>query len=130
MCGNVLVQRDAQEGLHFVPIDHSYVLLKHTVPAGTRGEPKADRTARAEMFRPHNRVLSALGTLILWFGWYGFNCGSTLAAADGASSVAAKVAVTTTISAASGGLASLLAAYVYYRHLDITSLLNGIHAGG
>jgi len=52
----------------------------------------------------HNVAMQAIGTIILWFGWFGFNCGSTLAAA-GAMELASKVAVNTTLAACSGGIA-------------------------
>eukprot|EP01084_Bolivina_argentea_P127072 224806_1 len=50
----------------------------------------------------HNVPFQVLGTFILWFGWYGFNPGSTLAA-NGAMELASKVAVNTTFAAAMGG---------------------------
>ena len=59
-------------------------------------------------YAPHNIPNVALGTFLLWFGWYGFNCGSTLymAGFDNAQS-AALVAVNTTLCAASGGVSAM-----------------------
>lgn len=55
----------------------------------------------------HNVPFQVFGTLILWMGWYGFNCGSTLAA-NGAMDLASRVAVTSTLAAAAGGVTAAL----------------------
>ena len=75
---------------------------------------------------------AALGTFILWFGWYGFNPGSTLAQSSFPSAdISALCAVNTTLSAASAGMSSLLLRYLLSDDglLDITALTNGILAG-
>jgi len=77
---------------------------------------------------PHNTTLMSLGAMILWFGWYGFNCGSTLMLSGGAANVAGKVAVTTTISAASGCLVAVVISRVFEHTFDIGIALNGILA--
>merc|ERR1719181_1331481 len=55
-------------------------------------------------FEPHNVTFIVLGTILLWVGWYGFNCGSTLAMNESAGYLAAQVAVNTTLSPAAAGL--------------------------
>lgn len=73
----------------------------------------------------HNLVIAALGVFILWFGWYGFNPGSTLAAVDGI----AHVAVTTTLGAAAGAVASLIVSWIRVGKPDPSMTLNGTLAG-
>jgi len=75
----------------------------------------------------HSTVLAALGTFILWFGWYGFNGVSTLAFSNMA--VAIKVCVTTTISAAFGGASSFAIHCSIEKVPDVAPALNGILAG-
>jgi len=79
--------------------------------------------------QPHNHTLASLGVLILWFGWYGFNCGSTLMISDGASIVASRVATTTTLSAAGGAVSGAFIGKAVYGSYDIMFALNGILAG-
>jgi len=75
----------------------------------------------------HSTVLAALGTFILWFGWYGFNPVSTLAIQY--MEDAARVAVTTTLSAAAGGAATLAMHVALGNPPDVSPALNGILAG-
>lgn len=76
----------------------------------------------------HNISTMALGIFILWFGWYGFNCGSTLAII-GRGSIAAKVAVNTTIAACGGCLLALIVAHRLERTFNVCVAMNGILAG-
>eukprot|EP01065_Artemidia_motanka_P042109 TRINITY_DN558_c0_g1_i9.p2 TRINITY_DN558_c0_g1~~TRINITY_DN558_c0_g1_i9.p2 ORF type:complete len:572 (+),score=186.41 TRINITY_DN558_c0_g1_i9:154-1716(+) len=71
-------------------------------------------------------MLSALGVLILWFGWYGFNCGSTLAF-DGKN--AGKVATTTTLAPAAAAVTGTLLEFVLHRVYDLDLAMNCILAG-
>merc|ERR1711988_807003 len=67
--------------------------------------PRKGRFESGDDFAPHSLPLIVLGTLILWFGWYGFNCGSTLKMESTEyGMLAAIVAMNTTIAAAAGGL--------------------------
>jgi len=85
---------------------------------------------REEEFYPHSLPLVVFGTFCLWFGWYGFNCGSTLGlnnAENGA--LAAQVAVNTTLSASAAGIIVFSLRYGITRLYDVSGLCNGILAG-
>jgi len=81
-------------------------------------------TVRAIM--GHNLPLAALGVFILWFGWYGFNAGSTLSGTD---TSMASVAVTTTLAAAAGGILAMLTVWIVSGKPDVSMSLNGALAG-
>ncbi|MFW5710483.1 MAG: ammonium transporter [Spirochaetota bacterium] len=74
----------------------------------------------------HNMPLAALGVFILWFGWYGFNAGSTLSGTDPA---IAHVAVTTTLAAATGAIGAMVTSWLWFGKPDPSMSLNGALAG-
>lgn len=77
-----------------------------------------------------NLPLAALGTLILWMGWFGFNGGSVLKLGDIASANAvAMVFLNTNAAAAGGAIGALLIARLIFGKADLTMLLNGALAG-
>jgi len=82
-------------------------------------------------FAPHNMPMVVMGTFVLWFGWYGFNCGSTLGLSDAATaSNAAMIAMNSTLSAAAGGLTVFfLRLRAPGRKLDLSGMCNGILGG-
>jgi Amt family ammonium transporter len=85
-----------------------------------------------ENFEPHNIPFCVLGTFALWFGWYGFNPGSTLALHDADTAyLAGLVAVNTTLAPCAAGLVvfSLRAFVVEPKRLDVGGFCNGILAG-
>ncbi|TVR67610.1 MAG: ammonium transporter [Spirochaetaceae bacterium] len=74
----------------------------------------------------HSMPLAALGVFILWFGWYGFNAGSTLSGTD---LDIAYVATTTTLSAAAGAIAAMFTSWKWFGKPDPSMSLNGALAG-
>ncbi len=73
----------------------------------------------------HNLPLAALGVFILWFGWFGFNPGSTT---TGDSSIG-YIAVTTNLSAAAGAVVAMFVAWAIMKKPDASMALNGALAG-
>jgi Amt family ammonium transporter len=92
--------------------------------------PRIGRFDGTRTYEEHNKLLAALGVCILWFGWYGFNAGSTLAVSGGASALAGKVCFTTTIAAASAAVTcTLVGKFGPEKKYDLMSSLNGVLAG-
>lgn len=78
----------------------------------------------------HNLVTAALGVFILWFGWFGFNPGSQLAAAGTADQEAiSHVFLTTNLAACAGGLATIIVSWMKYGKPSLSLTLNGVLAG-
>jgi Amt family ammonium transporter len=75
----------------------------------------------------HNMSSAALGVLILWLGWFGFNPGSTMAAMNG--SAIAHILVNTNLAAATGAIAAMLTAWAWFKKPDLSMILNGCLAG-
>src|SRR5438132_2385334 len=86
---------------------------------------KFGHDGRANPIPGHNIPYAVLGTIILWFGWFGFNPGSTLSVDFGGFGYFAYVAMTTTIAAASGALGGILTAWPVLKKPDISMMLNG-----
>src|SRR5918995_2296408 len=77
----------------------------------------------------HNMAYTTLGVLILWFGWFGFNAGSTLGIQSGDKlGYFAYVALTTNVAAAAGALGGILTSWLVVRKPDLSMLLNGVVA--
>jgi len=86
-----------------------------------KGEPGGGPTA------PHDLNIAAIGGVILWFGWYGFNPGSTLSALDAAG--IGRVATNTTLAAAAGGLMAMAWVYPRSKKWDLGMTVNGFLGG-
>lgn len=85
-----------------------------------------DKQGKPRKITGHNLVIAALGVFILWFGWFGFNPGSTLAATD---LNIGRIAVTTNLAAAAAALTALVSGYLRTRTWDVEAALNGTLIG-
>jgi Amt family ammonium transporter len=86
---------------------------------------KFGHDGRANPIPGHNIPYAVLGTLILWFGWFGFNPGSTLSVDYGGFGFFAYVALTTNIAAAAGAVTGMVVAWLRLGKPDISMMLNG-----
>lgn len=85
---------------------------------------------RPRVLAGHNIPLAALGVFILWFGWFGFNPGSQLAASGSENAEAiALITVNTNLAAAAGAVAAMLLVWLKFGKPDLSMTMNGALAG-
>jgi Amt family ammonium transporter len=87
---------------------------------------KFNKDGSANALPAHNMGMATLGMLILWLGWFGFNAGSTTSM-DGGSF--ARIALVTTLSAASGALVAMVTNWSFFKYPDLSMTINGALAG-
>lgn len=90
--------------------------------------PRSGKYSENKKSRPifgHNIPIAALGVFILWFGWFGFNPGSTIEA----NSSIGYIAVTTNLAAAAGAITAMLISWMRAGKPDVSMSLNGVLAG-
>jgi Amt family ammonium transporter len=73
----------------------------------------------------HNMAFVTLGVIILWFGWFGFNPGSTLSVDFGGVGFFAYVALNTNLAAAAGVLGAVVTSWIVIKKPDLSMMLNG-----
>jgi ammonium transporter, Amt family len=90
---------------------------------------KFDAHGKPNAIPGHNMAFVTLGVLILWFGWFGFNPGSTLGVVTGDKlGYFAYVALTTNVAAAAGALGAVATSWLVLRKPDLSMMLNGVIA--
>ncbi len=89
---------------------------------------KYNKDGSANAIRGHNLTIATLGVFILWFGWFGFNGGSTLGI-EGYEEAAGEIIVNTCLAAAFGTIAAMSYTWIKFGHPDLTYTLNGCLAG-
>ena len=91
---------------------------------------KYSKDGKSRAIPGHNLLAAALGVFILWFGWFGFNPGSQLAASGEVNRIAiSHVFLTTNLAAAAGGAATMIVTWLKYGKPSLSLTLNGVLAG-
>jgi ammonium transporter, Amt family len=88
---------------------------------------KYDPDGKPNAIAGHSIPLASLGVFILWFGWFGFNPGSSLHVGDG--SLIALVAINTNLAAAAGGISAMITVWKIFGKPDLSMAMNGALAG-
>ena len=103
-----------------------FIALAGAIVLGPRLGRKFKRDGGGPML-PHDLTIAAAGGLLLWFGWYGFNPGSTLSAMDFEG--IGRVAAYTPLAACAAGLTAMAYAYTIAKKWDVSFTVNGFLAG-
>jgi Amt family ammonium transporter len=103
-----------------------FIALAGAIVLGPRLGRRFKRDGGGPMI-PHDLTIAASGGLLLWFGWYGFNPGSTLSAMDFEG--IGRVAANTTLAACAAGLTAMAYAYILSKKWDVSFTVNGFLAG-
>jgi ammonium transporter, Amt family len=105
-----------------------FIALAGAIVLGPRLGRRFKRDGGGPML-PHDLTIAACGGLLLWFGWYGFNPGSTLSALDFEG--IGRVAANTTLAACAAGLSAMTVAYLTISRgkWDVSFTVNGFLAG-
>ncbi|MFH1061891.1 MAG: ammonium transporter [Candidatus Omnitrophota bacterium] len=90
-------------------------------------EGKYNNDGSANAISGHSIPLASLGVFILWFGWFGFNPGSTLGVGNG--DLIARVALNTNLAAAAGGICAMMIVWKMFGKPDLSMAMNGALAG-
>jgi Amt family ammonium transporter len=103
-----------------------WIALAGGIMLGPRLGRKFKRDGGGPML-PHDLVVGVIGGFLLWFGWYGFNPGSSLSAMD--FSGIGRISANTTLAACTGGLAAEFFIYLRIKKWDAAGMTNGFLAG-
>ena len=103
-----------------------FVALAGAIVLGPRLGRRFKRDGGGPML-PHDLTVATVGGFILWFGWYGFNPGSTLSAMDFEG--IGRIAANTTLAACAAGLSAMFYAYPKTKSWDVSFTVNGFLAG-
>ena len=87
---------------------------------------KFDKNGRPKVISGHSMPLAALGVLILWLGWFGFNAGSTLSLSD--PYIVSLIVINTRVAASAGAVVAMIVAWIKFGKPDVSIAFNGVLA--